>query len=97
MIISRTEIDRAVSAMRAARKRRPMVEAMSFDSIDSFERSEAAASMAELASEVAQQPLYRDALVSDLGRRIAEGKYFVPTEEIVEKLLGRLMLEAMPA
>jgi anti-sigma28 factor (negative regulator of flagellin synthesis) len=41
--------------------------------------------------------MYREALVKDLQQRIAQGKYYVPSEQIVEKLLGRLVLEALPA
>jgi len=40
------------------------------------------------------EPFYRADLVEDLRHRIAEGRYFVPTEEIVEKLLGRLIVNA---
>ena len=40
------------------------------------------------------EPFYRHALVEELGRQISEGRYFVPTHEIVEKMLGRLIVEA---
>jgi anti-sigma28 factor (negative regulator of flagellin synthesis) len=33
-------------------------------------------------------------LVNRLRYQISEGRYFVPTEEIVEKLLGRLLVAA---
>jgi anti-sigma28 factor (negative regulator of flagellin synthesis) len=50
-----------------------------------------------MAASVAAEPMYREALVNDLQRRIAEGKYYVPSEAIVEKLLGRLVLESVSA
>jgi anti-sigma28 factor (negative regulator of flagellin synthesis) len=42
---------------------------------------------------VIAEPLYRPELVADLQRRIAEGRYYVPTEDIVDKMLGRLFLD----
>jgi anti-sigma28 factor (negative regulator of flagellin synthesis) len=36
-------------------------------------------------------------LVKDLQQRVSQGKYYVPSEMIVEKLLGRLVLELLPA
>jgi anti-sigma28 factor (negative regulator of flagellin synthesis) len=59
--------------------------------------SSEAASFAEMAASVTAEPMYREALVKDLQQRIAQGKYYVPSEQIVEKLLGRLVLEALPA
>jgi anti-sigma28 factor (negative regulator of flagellin synthesis) len=43
------------------------------------------------------EPFYRPQLVDDLQRRISEGKYYVPSEDIVDKMLGRLMVEAAAA
>jgi anti-sigma28 factor (negative regulator of flagellin synthesis) len=98
MIISRAEIESAVSAYRTSRKRRAQAaQSVSFDTNDAYVSSTEGATMADLAASVASEPLYRDALVRDLARRIAEGKYYVPSEQIVEKLLGRLVLEALPA
>jgi anti-sigma28 factor (negative regulator of flagellin synthesis) len=99
MIISRAEIESAVSAYRTSRKKRAQAaQSVSFDSTgDAYVSSAEAASLAELAESVVAEPLYRDALVQDLQRRVAEGKYYVPAEQIVEKLLGRLVLEALPA
>ena len=98
MIISRAEIESAVSAYRTSRKRRSQAApSLSFDTGESYVSSTEAASFAELAAAVTGEPLYREALVNDLQRRIAEGKYYVPAEQIVEKLLGRLVLEALPA
>ncbi len=101
MIISRAEIESAVSAYRTSRKRRAQAaQSVSFDNTttnDEFVSSTEGTTLADLAASVAAEPLYRDALVQDLQRRIAEGKYYVPSEQIVEKLLGRLVLEALPA
>jgi anti-sigma28 factor (negative regulator of flagellin synthesis) len=98
MIISRAEIESAVSAFRTSRKKRASAaESVTFDTGDAYVSSTEAATLAEFAASVAEEPLYREALVRDLQRRIAEGKYYVPSEQIVEKLLGRLVLEALPA
>jgi len=100
MIISRAEIESAVSAFRTSRKKRAQAaQSVSFDTneADVYVSSAEATTMAEFAANIAEEPLYRDALVRDLQRRIAEGKYYVPSEQIVEKLLGRLVLEALPA
>lgn len=101
MYINRAEIDAAVSAYRTSRKRKAASaaapESVTFDTSDSYVSSDAAVSMADLAATVTTEPLYREALVNELARRVSEGKYYVPAEQIVEKLLGRLVLEAMPA
>ncbi|HEY4439338.1 MAG TPA: flagellar biosynthesis anti-sigma factor FlgM [Candidatus Elarobacter sp.] len=96
MIISRAEIRSAVSAYRTV-KRKPLVDTLAFDTADSFERSELSAQMLEIAHSAVAEPFYRKDLVDDLQRRITEGRYFVPTEEIVDKLLGRLIVEAAVA
>ena len=96
MIISRAEIRSAVAAYKTV-KRKSSVDTLAFDTADSFVRSELATAMAELAHAAALEPFYRKDLVDDLGRRISEGRYFVPTEEIVDKLLGRLIVEAATA
>jgi anti-sigma28 factor (negative regulator of flagellin synthesis) len=98
MIISRAEVESAVSAYRITRKRRAQAaESVSHDSADGYVSSAEAATFAEFAASVIREPMYREALVNDLQRRVADGRYFVPTEHIVEKMLGRLMLEALPA
>jgi anti-sigma28 factor (negative regulator of flagellin synthesis) len=91
MIISRAEIRSAVAAYSV--KRKNQASSIAFDTADTFVHSEAAISLAELAHSAASQPLYRSDLVNDLQRRIAEGRYFVPTDDIVDKLLGRLIVE----
>ncbi|MDE2573667.1 MAG: flagellar biosynthesis anti-sigma factor FlgM [bacterium] len=40
-------------------------------------------------------PDVREDRVRELRRRVREGKYFVPTDEIVEKILGRLAVDSM--
>jgi anti-sigma28 factor (negative regulator of flagellin synthesis) len=101
MYINRAEIEAASSAFRASRKRKiaesSATEPMTVETSDTYVSSGAGASMADLAANVTAEPMYREALVNELARRVSEGKYFVPAEQIVEKLLGRLVLEAMPA
>jgi anti-sigma28 factor (negative regulator of flagellin synthesis) len=89
MIISRAEINSAISAYRQV-KRKNNVSTVAYDT---FEASNVASSLLELVQAVTAEPFYRPELVEDLRRRIAEGRYFVPAEEIVEKLLGRLIAE----
>jgi anti-sigma28 factor (negative regulator of flagellin synthesis) len=97
MIISRAEIRSAVAAYNSV-KRKSSVNSLAFDTADSFERSELATAMAGLLHAAANsEPFYRKDLVDELERRISEGRYFVPTEEIVDKLLGRLIVEAAVA
>jgi len=101
MIISRAEIESAVSAYRTSRKKKAQAaQSVSFDTdpLDvEYVSSTEASSFAEMAAGVAAEPMYREALVRDLQQRISQGKYYVPSEQIVEKLLGRLVLEALPA
>jgi anti-sigma28 factor (negative regulator of flagellin synthesis) len=96
MNISRAEIESAVSAYRTSRKRKAQAaQSVSYDTEPvEYVSSTEALTFAELAASVTAEPMYREALVKDLQRRIAEGKYYVPAEQIVEKLLGRLVLEA---
>ncbi|MBV8748890.1 MAG: flagellar biosynthesis anti-sigma factor FlgM [Candidatus Eremiobacteraeota bacterium] len=93
MIISRAEVASALSAYKTV-KRKPSVASVAYDTADSFVRSEAAASIQTFVAAATAEPFYRADLVEDLRHRIAEGRYFVPTEEIVEKLLGRLIVNA---
>ena len=54
-----------------------------------------AASVLELLGRVALgEPFYRHSRVDDLRLRIAQGSYAVSSEDIVEKLLGRLLVDA---
>jgi anti-sigma28 factor (negative regulator of flagellin synthesis) len=92
MIISRAEIASALSAYKTV-KRKPLNGAAHVDTTDSFEPTDAAASLGAFHS-AAAEPFYRSDLVDRLRYQISEGHYFVPTEEIVEKLLGRLLVAA---
>jgi anti-sigma28 factor (negative regulator of flagellin synthesis) len=99
MNISRAEIESAVSAYRTSRKRKAQAApSVSHDTNPvEYVSSTEAVSFAEMAASVTAEPMYREALVNDIQRRISEGKYYVPAEQIVEKLLGRLVLESLPA
>jgi anti-sigma28 factor (negative regulator of flagellin synthesis) len=92
MIISRAEIASAVSAYKTV-KRKSSVASVAIDTTDSFERSAAAASLASVLTSASAEPFYRNDLVEHLRRQISEDRYFVPSEQIVEKLLGRLIVE----
>ncbi len=92
MIISRAEIASAISAYRTV-KRKPAGATEAVATADSFERSDAASSLGTFKT-AAIEPFYRPDLVGRLRYQISEGRYFVPTEEIVEKLLGRLIVAA---
>lgn len=96
MIISRAEIASVLSAYRTV-KRKSTAASVAFDTADSYERSEAATALAPLTNAVAAEPFYRPNLVEHLRRQISDGHYFVPAEQIVEKLLGRLLVEATAA
>ncbi len=91
MIISRAEIASALSAYKTVKRKS---QATSPDSADSFERSDAASNLGAFGSSATTEPFYRPELVDRLRYQISEGRYFVPTEEIVEKLLGRLLVAA---
>jgi anti-sigma28 factor (negative regulator of flagellin synthesis) len=93
MIISRAEIASAVSAYKTVKRKKSTGAAASLDTTDSFERSDAASSLVAFHS-AAAEPFYRPALVDNLRHQISEGRYFVPTEDIVERLLGRLLIAA---
>ena len=92
MIISRAEIASAVSAYKTVKRKSP-VASVAVDTKDSFERSEAAAALASVLTTASPEPFYRNDLVEHLRRQISENRYFVPSEQIVEKLLGRLIVE----
>jgi len=88
MIISRTEVSSAISANRPARKR-----VASQGTSDSYESGEGF-SLSAFAADVISTPFFREELVNELGRRISQGKYFVPSEQIVARILGRIFAEA---
>jgi flagellar biosynthesis anti-sigma factor FlgM len=98
MIISRAEIESAVAIYRASLRRvqRTAVSQPSDVEVvtsDSFAPSDEAATLTALREQVIAQPYYRQKLVEQLKRRIEEGNYWVPAEQIVEKMLGRLIVE----
>ena len=92
MIISRAEIQSAISAYKTV-KRKPSVTTVAHDS-DRFDSSSVAASLNALSQALSADPYYRTELVESLQRRISAGRYHVPSEDIVDKLLGRLIVEA---
>lgn len=96
MMISRAEIASAVSAYKTVKRKSSVVASLTFDALDSFERSEAAGALADL-FQLSADGFYRGDLVEHLRRQIAEGRYYVPADAIVEKLLGRLIVEAAVA
>ena len=97
MIISRAEIESAVAAYRTGTRKVARVAAPEAASetlaSDSFAPSDEAVSLTALREQVIAQPYYRQRLVNELKRRIEEGRYFVPADQIVEKMLGRLIVE----
>ena len=93
MIISRAEIASALSAYKTV-KRKLVNGAPPADAADSFEPTDTASSLSSFRSAATSEPFYRPDLVDHLRHQISEGHYFVPTEEIVEKLLGRLLVAA---
>ncbi len=91
MIISRAEIASALSAYKTVKGKANG--GASLDPSDSFEASDAASTLGAYQS-AAAETFYRPDLVDRLRYQISEGRYFVPTEEIVDKLLGRLLVAA---
>ncbi|GAC1410527.1 MAG: hypothetical protein NVSMB64_19710 [Candidatus Velthaea sp.] len=96
MIISRAEIESAVGAYRTSVKRKPGMDAATYDA-DRYEASGGMSALFAFAANVFAEPLYRTNLVAELHRRISEGRYFVPADQIVEKLIGRLVVQAVSA
>ena len=98
MIISRAEIESIISAYRTpAVKRKGRVAESSGVAVaanDVLDLSGDTLNVSDLRESFASQPYYREAAVADLRQRIAEGKYYVPTEQVVEKILGRLIADA---
>jgi anti-sigma28 factor (negative regulator of flagellin synthesis) len=97
MMISRAEIESAVAVYRASLRRVSRTastpEVTEAAATDSFSPSEEASTLNALRDQVIEKPYYRERLVNKLKRRIEEGNYYVPTEQIVEKMLGRLIVE----
>jgi anti-sigma28 factor (negative regulator of flagellin synthesis) len=93
MIISRAEIASAVSGYKPVKRKSAPGGGQP---VDSYERSDATDSLMSLFASAAE-PFYRPNLVESLRRQISEGRYYVPSEAIVEKMLGRLIVEAAVA
>jgi len=99
MIITRAEIESAVAVYRASLRRiqrsgvAPASDVEVVVASDSFLPSDEAAMLTALREQVIAQPYYRQKLVNELKRRIEEGSYWVPAEEIVERMLRRLVVE----
>lgn len=98
MIITRAEIESAVAVYRASLRRVQRTGATQPADVevvasDSFSPSDEAAMLTSLREQVIAQPYYRQKLVNELKRRIEEGSYWVPAEEIVERMLRRLVVE----
>lgn len=91
MYINRTDIDAVVSACHTSRERATNAqETASDDTSDSYVSLAEAASVARSAASVTADPIYREALVNELAQRVSTGEYYIPTEQIVAKLLGQL-------
>ena len=99
MIITRAEIESAVAVYRARLRviqRTSAAQASEVEVVtasDSFSPSDEAAMLTALREQVIAQPYYRQRLVNELKKRIEEGSYWVPAEEIVERMLRRLVVE----
>jgi flagellar biosynthesis anti-sigma factor FlgM len=97
MIITRAEIESAVAVYRARlrviQRSGTTSDVEVVTASDSFSPSDEAAMLTALREQVVAQPYYRQRLVNELKRRIEEGSYWVPAEEIVERMLRRLVVE----
>jgi len=89
MMIPPAERGSVVTAYKTV-KRKTSVASGLVETGDSFDPSDEASTLGELLAHVTAEPYYRPALVERLRRQISEGRYYVSTEQIVEKLLGRL-------
>ncbi len=88
-MISRAELESVIAARRLKLKRK-ISSSGEVVSVDSYDSADFAATLGKLADSVSNEPYFRPSLVADLQRRIAEGRYHVPTERIVERLIGML-------
>jgi len=87
MMISRDEIGVALHAYRNERGQRAEPNTPSA-------ASRAWHRWSALRWSAAAEPFYRHGRVAELRLQIAEGSYDVPSEDIAEKLLGRLLVDA---
>ncbi len=88
-MINRAELESVIAAKRLKLKRSisPSGEVVSVDSYDS---ADFAVTLGRLSESILSEPYFRTGLVADLQRRIADGQYYVPSERIVERLIGML-------
>lgn len=93
MRISQTEIDSVINVYRT----RAVAATRGASEADAFSISKDALLMSKVRASYERLPDVREDRVRELRRRIAEGKYYVPTDMIVEKILGRLFSETVPA
>ena len=87
MRISQTEIDSVIAVYRTRAVAATRGGAATLDAVDI---STDALVMGKVRSAYERLPDVREERVRELRRRIHEGKYYVPTDLIVEKILGRL-------
>jgi hypothetical protein len=93
MMISRDEIGVALHAYRRERGQRSERNALSAAS-RAWHRWSAPRWFAAFGRAALIEPFYRHGRVAELRVQIAEGSYDVPSEDIAEKLLGRLLVDA---
>jgi hypothetical protein len=97
MMISRDEIGFALDAYRNARRQHRRDGRALSAGARAWHRWSAARWCAAFGRAALVEPFYRHARVAELRLRIAEGRYDVTSEEIAEKLLGRLIVDAATA
>ena len=93
MRISQMEIDSVINVYRT----RAAAATRGTAGTDAFSISKDALLMSKVRASYERLPDVREDRVRELRRRIADGKYYVPTDLIVEKILGRLISEQAPA
>jgi anti-sigma28 factor (negative regulator of flagellin synthesis) len=93
MKISGAEIRSVLAAYRSARRTPQTLTAIA----RAQQRWGAVRIVAAAGRRAQAKPFYRDRLVTQLRRSIAEGRYAVSGEEIADKLLGRLIVDAASA
>jgi len=94
MMISRDEIGFALTAYRNAAGTRTAEGPALSAGARAWSRGSAPRWVAVFGRAALVEPFYRHGRVAELRVRIAEGRYDVPSEEIAEKLLGRLLVDA---
>lgn len=97
MMISRDEIGFALGAYRNAHRQHRREDRVLSAGARAWLRWSAARWCAAFGRAALIEPFYRPARVAELRLRIAEGSYDVTSEEIADKLLGRLLVDAATA